>query len=71
MVYLVILVEKGHHPEHCKGRAERGKTQGTTVDGRELPMEIRIVPEIPISLPSAHSLLTSLPLPTSFKILWL
>lgn len=40
MVYLVILVEKGHHPEHCKGRAERGKTQGTTVDGRELPMEI-------------------------------
>lgn len=49
MECLVVLAEKGHHHEHCESKAERGKAQGTTVDARELPLEIRVVPKLPIS----------------------
>lgn len=72
MEYLVILAKRGHHQEHCRSKPERGKAQGTSVDGRQLPLEIRIAPKIPkISLPLCACTETSLPFPISFKIHWL
>lgn len=51
MECLVILAGEGHHHEHCESKTERGKAQGTTVDGGELPLEIRIAPKSPMSFP--------------------